>query len=817
MIVRRALRFALAALLLGAPPLARAQPEPARVRSIELDRAARGDLVLVQVDGAVTPRLVVEAPERVVLELAGAALDARAPRQLPPAAGTAIRGVVASEDVGTVAIRIERTPGAAAQLSRQGALIAVEFARVAPEPARVTLRLRGAPLTQLVSEVQRITGETFIYDERLQGTATVIVTAGVTQSEALEILHATLQGKGFAAVPAAARGAWLVLPIDDARGRAPRAARELSRERARLITALVHFRDASAEQIVNAMQPFSGATVTAVAHAPTNGVVLIGSESAVQRWYALARALDETSRRELAVIRPRWRSAAELQGLLAEALIDPFTRRARAELFLDERTNALIARAEPAALAALRAQIEELDAAPQSDGEVAVFRVRFADAGKLAEQLQAYTTGERAIGDPFGLSAFQPGQVSIVADVPSRSLLVSGDAAAQREVRRLLEQLDVAPPTIRVRAHVAEVITTSQLALGVDAFLPSTDPSDPGRTVFGLGLGDPFGIAAPPFDPTFFGGYRRRSLFTITIPTPDGPVDVDIREAAQIRAQAGDVFVRSLMQPQLLMTSGEEHELAAGFNVPIPSAATDSAGGDASDPLTTRTNIERQDVGIRLRLKPVAGQTGEVLIAVELEISGVAPTIGSTRADLGPTLLKRTLQAHTRLDDGGMAVLGMVLERASGEVATAPPFLMDAPVLGNLLTQRVENENQRRIVIALEARIERSADERLADSIRMRTAHERALARHGGLRGKRATWALLVATRTSEADARGLAAELAGVAGKRARVVAWKWDGAERWDVVVAGFAHASDAIAALPELEARGWSPELIAPLPSR
>ncbi|MBM4385168.1 MAG: hypothetical protein FJ091_17590 [Deltaproteobacteria bacterium] len=815
MIRSRALRIGLTALLLGAPQLGRAQDEePARVRSIEVDRGPRGDHVLVQVDGAVAPRLVVEAPGRVVLELPGAVLGPRAARALPPAAGTAIRGVSASEESGAVTVRIERAPGAAAQLSRQGPLISIEFARLAREESRVTLRLRGAPLAQLVNEVQRITGETFIYDDRLQGTATVIVTAPVTKSEALEILHATLEGKGFAAVPAA-QGEWLVLPLDDARSRAPRAGRTLSRDRARLVTALVHFRDATAEQIVNAMQTFSGATVTAVAHAPTNGVVLIGPESAVQRWHALARALDETSRRELAVLRPRWRSAAELQALLADSLVDPFTGRARAELFLDERTNALIARAEPEALAALRARIDELDVAPEIDGDVAVFRMRFADPEKVATLLTGIASGGSAAGAPGRAPALQLGRAAVVADAPSRSLLVSGGAEAQREVRRLLEQLDVSPPTISVRAHISEVTTTGDLALGVDAFLPSTDPSNPRRTVFGVGIGDPFGLAPPGgVDPTFFGGYRRRSLFTIPVTTPDGRVvNVNVREAAQIRARAGEVRVRSLMQPQLLTTSGEEHELSAGFNVPIPTAASDSAGGSTDDPLTTRVNIERQDVGVRLRLKPVAGQAGDVLIAVELEVTGVAPSLGN--AAVGPTLVKRTLQAHTRVDDGGMAVLGMLLQRGGSEIATGPPYLMDTPVLGHLLTQRQSQESERRIVMALEARIERSADERLADSIRMRTAHERALARHGALRGKRATWALLVATRTREADAQALAAEVGDIAGTRARVVAWTWDGAQRFDVVVAGFPHAIDAIDALPEIEQRGWSPELIAPLP--
>jgi len=806
-----------ALVLIAAAALAQQSAAPVRVYGLELERAAGLDRVVVQSTGPLAPRLETISDEEVALHLPNALIDANTPRQLSGAAGDSIRSVSASETGSEVIVRIRRGAGLLTRLVERGAIVAVEVERPErDEAATVRLSLRDAPITQLVNEVRRITGRRFVYDERLQGTVSVIVTDPITEGEALELLHATLFSKGFAAVPGPA-DSLLILPLDEARPRAPKQRRALSAQRAALITALVRFESADAEQLVNVLAPFAGSTLTVIAYKPTNGAILVGPEAALQRWLGLARSLDETSRRELIVMRPRHRQAAELYELLADALLDPLTGRPRVELFLDARTNALIARAEPGPLAALQAQVAELDAPPEEGGVASVIRLRFADPEGLAKLLSGVSSGDaaklRALPGPA--AALADAHFAVVADAPTRALVVTGDVDAQRLVRNVVDQLDVAPPTILVEGQVLEVMTTGQLALGVDAFLPSTDPSNPGRSVFGLGIGDPFDQIPDPVDATFLARYAK-TPFVVPIIGPGGiPVNVTLpRDIVQIKAAAGDALVRTLMRPQLLTVSGEEHELSAGLNLPIPTSSSESAEGDETtdDPLQTRIDIERQDVGLRLRVKPVAGLVGDVRIAVDLELTNLVPNAAGDTSEIGPTLASRTLQAHTRVDDGGVAVLGMLLERSELSSETGPPLLKDVPVLGNLLRQTLDRQGERQLVIALQAHIQRSPDERLADSIRLRTAHERSLARSGVQRGESAGWGLRIATRTTRADAEALVESLGKIGKRRARIVTWEWENAERFDVVLAPYENPFDAIEALGKLGAKGEGAELVA-----
>jgi general secretion pathway protein D len=797
---------------------------PARVFGVELERAARVDRLLVLAQGEVQAELVEESPDQLVLRLLNATLDARAARQVVSGSSAVIRDVAMQASAGpppVVEIRVKRAAGLRTELTRRGAIVALEVARPAePAPARpdatVRLTLRDRPLVDLVREVQRITQRGFVWDERLEGNATVIVQDPVTPGEALEILHATLLAKGFAAVPAP-DGTLLVLPLDEARARAPRAQeRSLARARAGLITVLTRFRAANAEQLVNLLAPFAGGTLQVVAYAPTNGAVLVGPENAIHRWLELARALDETGGRELVVIRPRHRTAAELYDLLGESVRDPFTGRLRAELFLDERTNALVVRADAQALAQVRAQAAELDAAPADEGEVLVIQPRFADPEKLAAQLEAAagSVAPAASGPAAAVARLAP--ISIARHPSTRSLLITADAATRRALRALADALDTEPPLIAVEVNVLEVATIGRLALGFDAFIPTTDPSNPGRTIVGLAVGDPFDQQADPLDATFIARYARDPV-VIPVVGPGGvPVNVTLpRDIVQLKAAEGEARVQMLMQPRLVALSGEEHEFSAGLNVPIPVSSAASAEGATGNPLQTRVNVERQDVGLRLRIRPTAGEEGSVRVAVDLEVTALQPGAEGTRTDVGPELAQRTLQATTRVENGGVSVLASVLERSQGSAERGVPMAMDAPVLGNLLRQSYDRQLERTLVLTLQARILRSADERLADTIRVRTAHERALARAGDLSADGA-WALRVATRARRADAEALAQSLGEIAGRRARVVAWRWEGAERFDVAIGGFAAASEAAAALPELETRGWLAELV-PVPQR
>ena len=809
-----------------------AAAKPIRIYGVELQAGAERDRVLVFAEHAIEAQLVTLDAGSVELRLPGAVLDPTAAKHVKPDVGGAVSDVLAfaplSKGPPEVRIRIERSAGALPTLTSRGAILAVEFPL--PAGARdtgLTLSFEDAELAEVVRNVAKATGTSFMFDDRLQGRVTISVVNRVSKEEAVQILHAALLSKGFAAVPSPG-GVWRILPVSDSAGAAPLVTTSPEERRVAPVTTLVRLHNADARDLVGSLAPFAGTEIVAAAVDASNSVILSGSEARLRRYLALVQELDTAQAEELVAITLRHRSAPEIADILlgtepssartGSPVAGKAERKPPFEVWADERTNTVLMRASAEKLAQLRAWLEELDQPPAGQGQIRVLHPLNADPSKLAETLQKLGQGDPGAARNTG-SALAEGLAGrsfhVVADVPTAALVVEADAETQAIVRDVVEALDRRPPGIAVDVLVLEITTTRSLALGFDAFLPWGDATDPSSVSAGaVGIqSQPGGVFTPITNPGQ--GFFRyaRSPLVIPIVGPGGiPTTLVVpRDIVQITASDGTVEARTLLRPHLVGISGEEHELVAGDNVPVLVGATSSAGA-TSDPLTIRNNIERRDVGMLLHVKPTAGQEGDVRLELKVEASRLrtSPDISTS---IGPVIEQRKLSAVTRLAHGQVAVLGIAIDDAVVDVEHGVPFLKDIPILGWYARSVTHEPMKRSLVIAVQAGIERSREERLADTMRHRLSFERTLARRGRLAiGAKDGYALLVTTRESEAEAESVASELAAAGVRSPRVVPWEYEGNRRYDVFAGGYDTLAEAGDAAAPIVAEGWKPEVVA-----
>ena len=736
------------------PPAAPAPPAapvesgraPVRIYGVELQAGADRDRVLVFAEAPIAAEVSTPDATTVLVRLPGATLDARAARRITPEVGGAVSEIVAfiplSKGEPEVRLHIQRSAGIEPLVSRRGAILAVEF----PLPAGakdvgLTLSFADAELRDVVQDIARATGERFLFDDQLQGRVNVSVVNRVTPEEAVQILHAALLSKGFAAVPSPG-GAWRILAASEAPGAAPFTSAAPGASSVPPVTTLVRLRSADAKQLVATLARFAGSEISATAYAPSNSVILAGSEARLHRYLSLVQALDDAQGEELAVIELRHRAAAEVAGMLAE-VAKPRARapgrdeqRPRFEVWHDVRSNALLLRGTTERLAELRAWLAELDVPPEGEGSVRVIRPRHADPLQLADVLEQLSAGSQiAAPRPRSAAALGGRSFHVAVHESSGALLVQADPETQRVVRDVIDEIDRLPATVAIDLMVFEVTTSRSLALGFDALLPFGD-ADENLAGAVLVQGTPGGPLVPAAEPGI--GVLRYAKAPLLIPIlgPGGIPTVLVvpQETVQITAAEGTVGLRTLLRPHLLALSGEEHELVVGDNVPVLVGATDAAGeAVVTDPLTIENDIERKDVGMILRVRPTAGQQGDVRLELDVEVSRVRPESAVLLAKGGAVIEQRKLTLVTRLEHGQVAVLGMLQAPVSQEREVGVPFLKDIPILGWLARSTLSERMDRQLVIAVQAEILRSEAEIVADSIQQRIGFERALARRGRL------------------------------------------------------------------------------------
>jgi general secretion pathway protein D len=827
----------LAPLLLAADPGGR--PAPVSVYGVELD--ARGDRERVLVFGAapIEGRLEERDAKTLLVVIPGAVLDASAPARVTGAPGAAVRVVTIEEVAGEggpeLRLVIERVPGLPAELSSRGATLAVELSRPAPVVERgIAMQFANTELAEIVEKVARATGQRFIYDDSLRGRITITSPERVSREEAIELLHTALLQAGFVALPTPS-GARKILPLAAGVGEAPFTA-DAPRATSEAQTAtLVRLRSATALRVQVALQPWLGATALAIAHVPTNALILAGSEARLRQLMTLVAEIDHVSNAELVVRRLRYRSAEDAAALLLAALGEKVGARAGVEAWPDARTGALVLRAPPEEMADARALLAEIDRPEHGNGRIGVHELRYADPESMAAILQSLATGDTSSTLPGGAAA--PSLVGglslagrdfgVAVFAPTRALVLRGDPETLRILDDLIDELDRPPPTIEVEVLVLQLINDDSLDLGFDAFIPLTTPKNPNDWIANTFLNPSGGGLLEPgtgTGPAYAARFTRAPLVLPFIDAEGNPTSLIVPKETFV-VTANDARVRSqiLMRPHLTMLAGEEQEIFAGNNIPVSvssaaaaPAATDTSGAtSATSALQTSQTIERQDVGITVRVKPTLGEAGGVRLELDVNVSSLAPPLAGDVEEVGPTLRNRQLNSTVHLNDDEFIVVGFAREMASQQDVIGTPWLMKVPILGWAFKKAGDTRVTARFVIAVQAHIQRTPDERIADTIRHRIAFQRSNARLAPLAtGSTSVWVLRVATRSDEAEAQAIATRLSSGA-RPASVSRWESAGGPIFDVNLFGFATVADANQAALKLRDEGYDPEvLVAPL---
>ena len=678
---------------------------------------------------------------------------------------------------------------------------------VSGEPT-LALQFRDADIAKVVEAVGRATGHSFIFDDRLRGRITIVAPRRVTAEEAINLLDAALLIKGFASIPGP-HGMRKIVSTEAAVGSSPWTLGELSDQREAPLVTLVQLRGARPEDVLGALRSLRARSLLTVSYPEAQSVILAGPENVVRASIALIRTLDQAAGVELIVRRLRYSSAAHVSTLIEQVF--ECTVRDPGELWSDDRTNSLIVRTTPARMPEFRDFIDRVDRPQEASGAIRVYKVLNVDPEPLSELLNGLALGSPGpTGRPGPRSdrsaSLEGRDYAVVLDSASGSLVVRADPSTHALISELIEELDTSPPRISLDVIVFEVQLSESLDLGFEALVVA-EPTEGTSVAVAVNPGGGGSRSGTRADGGLFAGFTRSPLMIPVI--GDDGVGVDLvtpRKSAAIHADARAIDTRILLSPHLLVISGEEQELSVGNNIPIP-VATTTGGGQVGSLLQNQQTIERQDVGVVLRVTATAGQVGGVHLDLDLDISDVVESLAGPVEAVGPTLATRRITATINLHDGQLAVIGVAGRPSSKTTVTGVPFLKDIPFLGYFFKSVSETQIKSELVVAVTARLLRTPEEDIAETIRRRIAFQRALAGAGPLSEDGAPFAVLVATRQLKEDAEAIAESVA----PEGQVVPWEQAGQTLFDIYLTGFEEFPDAAAEALRIRERGWNPQVI------
>jgi len=711
-------RAALVAGLIGAAAAGSAGP---RVYGIEHQVQGGIERVAVFADGQLTPRYDEHAEGGGELVLEGATLDPSAPRRLQLGADDRFLDVSVREQRGAsprVVVAIRHAQGVTPRLVEHGSLLALELPRgERSKEAGLDLAGRDVPLRQIIERISRHTGTPVMFDETLQGNVTIMAQKPFAPGEALLLMDTLLLMKGLAAMPSPG-GVRKIVRIEGAAF--PFVTDLVAARGDEVVTTLLPLENIQAATIVEALRPMLGAHTLAFAYPPTNSVILGGSAALITRIANIVQAIDAKGADRFFLRRLLHANPVTM----AEQLEVAFGDDGLIGAWPDERTNSVAVRAKVDSVPAVRDFISRVDRPATGRGQLHVIPVDHADPDTLAEILMALQSGDAgriaaarggAVDPVTGGSLLAGRSFTVVVDPPTHSLVVQADPETAGVLADVVAELDRIPRQVDVELTVIEISTTRGVDLAFDFLLPLTDVneiSDPIAFVSGMPSGSAAPLFAgtpveqtfaplvglPPVDKALLARIAREPvLVPVVINGQVVPVAIP-RESAAITAQDQTIYTRLLLRPRLTVISGEEHEIFVGDNVPILTAQTNTG-----DPLLVSQNVERQDVGVVLRVRPTLGERGGIVLDLTTEVSALASSLSATTANQGPTIRERTLTTTVRLNHDKVAVIGWHAGPASMQARTGTPWFQDIPFFGWLFRSTNDISLESNLVIMVAA------------------------------------------------------------------------------------------------------------------
>ncbi len=143
-------------------------------------------------------------------------------------------------------------------------------------------------------------------------------------------------------------------------------------------------------------------------------------------------------------------------------------------------------------------------------------------------------------------------------------------------------------------------------------------------------------------------------------------IATEITSRLNFLTNTGDALI--LASPRLSARSGGEAEFLAGGEVPLPTVDKDG-----------QTNIEFKDVGVKLVIKPVADDFGNITARIETEVSTIDKSVTVNGI---PGFLTRRTNTDISMKQGETLVLSGLINSELGKDINKLKGLGDLPIIG---------------------------------------------------------------------------------------------------------------------------------------
>ncbi|MCL2305587.1 MAG: hypothetical protein FWC43_09610 [Planctomycetaceae bacterium] len=395
--------------------------------------------------------------------------------------------------------------------------------------------------------------------------------------------------------------------------------------------------------------------------------------------------------------------------------------------FINEpRSNTIIAIGSKNELNMVQALVYQFDKDDSEKRIQRVYPLKNSKAVDVAKAINEYMKAKQAVlkqAPGGGVSTFLQFEEAliVVPEEKTNSLVIEARPRYFEEILKMVEKLDRQPDQVVIQVLIAEVTLSNNNEFGAEFGLQDS-------ILFNRSLGGKPGFLFNN-DPTESIGNNMASPYTGTV-APQILSNFNLGRVGSETGFGGMVFSANSESVSVLIRALEEKRKLEVLSRPQIMAMDNQmafiligervsfAGGTTVGGYNTTQNVEREEVGLMLMVKPQISPDGKVVMDIGVEKSSVGSAADGTPIPDGtgktynvPKVSAITTRTNVTASNNETVLLGGLLSKETLCVNRRVPFIADIPVLGRLFQYKYDAIQKKELIIILTPQIVKYREE----------------------------------------------------------------------------------------------------------
>lgn len=572
-----------------------------------------------------------------------------------------------------------------------------------------TVNLKDTEITELIQFVSEATGTTIVVDPNVKGKVRVVSSEPVSKAELYDLFLSILDVHGYTAVRSG--GVIRVIANKDARSSSVAvqddATQPVSDE---YVTQVIRLKNVSAAKLIPVLRPLVPQQAHMAAYAPSNAIIISDIRSNIKRILDIIERMDRSAQQLTEVIKLRYGVAEDIVQMLKilEKPEQPAEGDVELTLVADKRTNSIVVTADELSISRIKDLVGYLDTPLEQSGNVRVVYLEYANAEDVAEVLTRVMQNISKV-DEGKSRAGNVSKATIEADKGTNALIITAEADEMASLEAVIARLDIRRAQVLVEAIIVEMELVEGQELGLQ-WLFSNDSGAFGSSISNSATRQQQNAALAnailPGEDNADGNLSTSGLAAALAQTPGGTlgwgvVDNDLTMTVILNALETQGNANILSTPSLLTLDNEEAYITVGQQVPFITGSFTNTGnvGAVTSPFQT---IQRENVGITLRVTPHVNEGDSVVLDITQEVSSLSQQV---LAASDVITNERKIETKVMSKDGNIVVLGGLVKDDVQDSQQSVPILGDIPLLGRLFRNDVVEVTKSNLLVFIKPTI----------------------------------------------------------------------------------------------------------------